>query len=194
MIQNPQILQRVVAEIEAADKNKMLSTPVVTLEETTQLPYFMACVRETLRRDAPAQTILPRLVSSSGYRLPNGMFVPEGAQMGASPYIIHRDEAIFGPEPDKFRPERWIPSEGGPDVTTASIKRMERFGMWWGYGDRECAGKYYAEMEMQKLLVELFRRFDIQTACKPGGPRFKHKRWAVGMFWGQKLLFRRRNK
>jgi len=73
--------------------------------------------------------------------------------MGASPYIIHRDEAVFGPEPDKFLPERWIPGEGGVDVTTTSIKRMERYGMWWGYGDRECAGKYYAEMEMQNYLL-----------------------------------------
>ena len=76
--------------------------------------------------------------------------------MGASPYIIHRDEAVFGPEPGKFLPERWIPGEGGVDVTTTSIKRMERYGMWWGYGDRECAGKYYAEMEMQNYLLNCF--------------------------------------
>lgn len=180
-----------VDEILAADKAGRLSSPVVSYDETTQLPFFMACIKETFRRDAPAQTILPRLVSDPGYHLPDGSYVPKGVQMGASPFIIHRNTEVFGENPDEFRPSRWLPGEGGPEVTEASIKRMERLGMWWGYGDRECAGKYYAQMEMQKLLVEMFRRFDIKTPALTG-PRFTHKRWAVGMFWGQRLLFSRR--
>jgi hypothetical protein len=25
-----------------------------------------------------------------------------------NPYVVHRDEAIFGKHPDEFRPERWL--------------------------------------------------------------------------------------
>jgi cytochrome P450 len=25
-----------------------------------------------------------------------------------NPYVVHRDEAIFGKDPDEFRPERWL--------------------------------------------------------------------------------------
>ena len=149
----------------------------------------MACIKETLRRDAPAQTILPRIVSDPGYELYDGKaYVPPGTQMGASPYIIHRDESIFGSDPDVWQPKRWIAEESGLSRQDhdAYVKRMEKYGMWWGYGARECAGKYYAMMEMNKLVVEMLRRFDMRTAP---GTHYTHLRWAVGMFWGQKLIF-----
>ncbi|KAI1498354.1 cytochrome P450 monooxygenase [Biscogniauxia marginata] len=193
LLTHPEAHARIVAEIEAADRAQKLSSPVVSYDETTQLPFFMACIKETLRRDAPAQTILPRVVSQPGYELFDGrVHVPPVTQMGASPYIIHRDEGVFGTDPDIWRPERWIQEESGmcPKEHDAYIRRMEKYGMWWGYGDRECTGKYYAQMEMQKLCVELLRRFDIKAPVLDR--RFTHARWAVGMFWNQKLIFQQR--
>jgi cytochrome P450 len=193
LLTHPKACARIVAEIQEADRAGKLSPGVVMYDETTQLPFFMACIKETLRRDAPAQTILPRLVSQPGYDLYGGeVHVPAGTQMGASPYIIHRDEAVFGAESEKWKPERWIQQESGmgPKDHEEYVRRMEKYGMWWGYGDRECAGKYYAQMEMQKLCVELLRRFDIESPKT--GRRFSHERWAVGMFWNQQLLFKAR--
>ncbi|KAI0175292.1 cytochrome P450 [Pestalotiopsis sp. NC0098] len=197
LITHPSAYARVVSEIQAADAAGKLSHPVVSYDETVEhLPFFMACIKETLRRDAPAQTILPRLVSAGGYALPDGrggsVYVPAGAQMGASPYIVHRDEAVFGADADAWRPERWIQAESGlgPREHERYVRRMEKYGMWWGYGARECAGKYYAYMEMQKLVVEMLRRFDVESAVPE--KRFTHARWAVGMFWNQMLTFRER--
>lgn len=200
LVTHPQAYARVVAEIQAADAAGLLSHPVVAYQETVDhLPFFMACIRETLRRDAPAQTILPRIVSQGGYELPDAdqpggsVYVPAGTQMGASPYIVHRDEAVFGADADVWRPERWIQAESGiddPKEHERYVRRMEKYGMWWGYGARECAGKYYAYMEMQKLVVEMLRRFDVESAVPE--KRFTHARWAVGMFWNQMLTFRER--
>ncbi|KAL9086499.1 MAG: hypothetical protein Q9165_007115 [Trypethelium subeluteriae] len=190
LLTHPIFYDRVVSEIQAADRANKLSKPVVLYEETTRLALFMACIKETLRRDAPAQTILPRLVTQPGYELFDGQtYIPAGTQMGASPYIVHRNEAIFGKQPEQWRPQRWIQEESGmsPKEHEAYVRKMERYGMWWGYGDRECTGKYYAQMEMQKLCVELLRRFDIRSATPER--RFKHARWAVGMFWNQQLIF-----
>lgn len=186
VISQPEVRMRVVAEIRAADEAGLLSKPVVSYDETLKLPFFMACIKETLRCDAPAQTILPRLVSDGGYRLRDGTYIPGGVQIGASPFIIHRDPSVFGSEPDLFQPSRWLPGEDHEWATDANIKRMERLGMWWGYGDRECAGKNYAQMEMQKLCVELLRRFEIRKAA---GTAYTHARWAVGMFWNQQFHF-----
>jgi len=191
MLQHPEICGLLIAEIDAADNDGKLSHPVVTYEETTKLPFLMACVKETLRRDAPAQTIIPRVVSSPGYQLTPNIFIPASASMGASPYIIHRHVPTFSPSPELFQPSRWIPGEGIPWATPKFTQNMERLGVWWDYGDRECAGKSYAQMQSQKLLVELFRRFNISGA-PPGVERFKHERWAVGMFWEQRLLFQER--
>lgn len=180
-------------EIQIADRAGQLSQGVVMYDETTQLPFFTACIKETLRRDSPAQTILPRLVSHPGYDLYGGqVHVPPGTMMGASPCIVHRDEAVFGAEPEKWRPERWIQDESGmgPKEHQEYVKGMEKYGLWWGYGARECAGKYYAQMEMQKLCVELLRRFDIR--CPTAGRRLSQEKWAVAMFWNQQLIFKAR--
>ena len=193
MIQHPDVLRRVQQEIDTAQTGGKLSIPVAAYEETIHLQYFMACIMETLRRDAPAQTILPRIVSKGGLWY-NGIFIPEGTEMGASPYIIHRDPHIFGGDPCEFRPERWLESP-------ARSALMEKYGMWWGYGGRECVGKNYAMIEMQKLCVELCRRFDMRSAGAVRdnkgkgslvGGRYRHDRWAVGMFWGQGIVFSER--
>lgn len=193
MIQHPHILRLIQQEIDLASARGALSSPVATYEETTRLPYFMACIMETLRRDAPAQTILPRLISKGGLWY-DGVLIPEGTEMGASPYIIHRDTHVFGADPSAFRPERWLEDP-------ARAARMEKYGMWWGYGGRECVGKNYAMMEMQKLCLELCRRFEMRSAgalegegvdgrrTLDEGGRFRHEKWAVGMFWGQGIVF-----
>ncbi|KAI9687302.1 MAG: hypothetical protein M1822_002345 [Bathelium mastoideum] len=192
LLQHPDALSRLVDEIRSAERHGQLSSPVVSYDETLKLDYFMACVKETLRCDAPAQTILPRLVSQPGYFFYDGStFVPGGAEMGASPYIVHRDESIFGPKPSEWVPGRWLEGQMPHEKTGAAfdayVRRMEKYGMWWGYGDRECAGKFYAQMQTQKLCVELLRRFDIKPTLNR--KRFTHKRWAVGMFWDQHLQF-----
>ncbi|KAI4123902.1 MAG: hypothetical protein LQ347_005956, partial [Umbilicaria vellea] len=124
MIQHPHILRLIQREIDLASARGALSSPVATYDETTRLPYFMACIMETLRRDAPAQTILPRLISKGGLWY-DGVLIPEGTEMGASPYIIHRDTHVFGVDPSSFRPERWLEDP-------ARAVRMEKYGMWWG--------------------------------------------------------------
>ncbi|MCJ1356205.1 MAG: hypothetical protein MMC33_006199 [Icmadophila ericetorum] len=182
VLQHPEVYRRLVNEISSAETHGVLSSPVAQYEEILTLPYFTACIKECLRRDAPAQTILPRVVPDSGLHLPDGSFVPPGTEVGASPYIVHRDENYFGEHPERFIPERWL---GRPE----DVQRMERYGMWWGYGDRECAGKYYALMEMQKLCLELFRRFEIRSE---GQKRYIHEKWAVGMYWNQDLAFKER--
>lgn len=192
LVHSPIAYRRVVAEIDSAARELRLSHPVATYDETCQLPYFLACLRETLRRDAPAQTILPRVVSKPGYHLYNGtVFVPSGAHMGASPFIIHRNARIFGPEPEAWKPERWLPGKESSGLEGAEheayIRRMEKYGQWWGYGDRECAGKFYGYMEVQKLLVEILRRFHIRGV---GG--YRHEKWAVGMYWDQGIMLERR--
>lgn len=78
----------------------------------------------------------------------------------------------------------------GPSEHHEYVKGMEKYGLWWGCGARECAGKYYAQMEMQKLCVELLRRFDIRYPT--AGRGYLQERWAVAMFWNQQLIFKAR--
>jgi len=89
-------------------------------------------------------------------------------------WTVHRDASVFGPEPEKFRPERWLKS---PE----DAKNMDRYNLAFGHGPRICVGKVYPTwesfidvqnislMEMQKLIPTLFRRFrfELVDAKKP---------------------------
>lgn len=182
VIQNPSVYMRLQAEIDDAEARGLLSQPIATYGETCKLPYFMACISETLRHDSPAQTILPRLVSKAGI-FAHDRFIPGGTEIAASPCIIHCNTKTFGEDANVFRPERWLEDP-------KKRERMERFGMWFGYGDRECPGKNFAYLEIHKVCLELFRRFEIQTV-KPETP-YRKDRLAVAIFYDHWLLFKKR--
>ncbi|KAG8532440.1 uncharacterized protein KY384_002317 [Bacidia gigantensis] len=212
---SPRIYHLLTSEISQAAN---LSSPVATYEETLSLPYFSACVAETLRFEAPAQTILPRYVPQGGLMW-KGRLIPSGTEMGASPFIIHRNRAVFGDDADCFRPERWLlPDDDDDDNTRLEnaatspnpnpnsqksetrrqalhrTKTMEKYGMWWGYGTRVCAGKNLAQMQMRKVCLEVLRRFDVRAVLDGEGKAFRHERWAVGMFWDQRMVFEERER
>lgn len=143
ILQRPQVHSKVLAEIEACE----LTSPVVQFDETTRMPYFMACIRETLRIAPPTPIILPRYVSSGGMFV-NDIWVPPKTEIAANPYLIHRDERIFGENPDVFRPERWLED-------SAQIKLMDKYDFAWGYGSRKCIGKSLALLDAQKFCVQV---------------------------------------
>ncbi|KAL2022953.1 hypothetical protein VTK56DRAFT_4168 [Thermocarpiscus australiensis] len=67
---------------------------------------------------------------------------------------------VFGPDGDLFRPERWL--EAG-EAGAGEMRRVAE--LVFGYGRSGCARKMIALLEMNKVLVELLRRFDFQLAC-----------------------------
>lgn len=84
----------------------------LNLEKLTNLPYLNGVVDESLRLGTPFPG-LPRVVPEGGSVL-DGVFVPEGTIIGVPAYTqeIHPDN--FWPEPEAFKPERWLPGGLGP--------------------------------------------------------------------------------
>ena len=147
LLANPSILSRLVAEIDEFDAKKRLSSPVASYDETCAMPFFMACVQETLRLEPSASLILPRYVPRGGMVL-GGHLVPEGAEIAANPYVIHRDGTVFGPDAELFRPERWLKE---PE----NIKMMKKHFFAFGYGSRKCLGKNIAMFVSQKFCLQV---------------------------------------
>ncbi|HTR75179.1 MAG TPA: cytochrome P450 [Solirubrobacterales bacterium] len=132
LIRHPDKLARLRAEIEAG-------------EDT----YLAATIQETLRLRPVIVGVLRRLtepVELGGYRLPAGMTAMP------SIHLIHRDPTIY-PEPDRFRPERFL--ENPPGTYT-----------WipFGGGVRRCLGAAFAQLEMQIVLQELVVRRVVSPA------------------------------
>lgn len=112
--------------------------------------YLDAVVKEALR----IRPVIPgvgRVVRGEPFRL-NGYTIPEGVEINPSIRMIHRRGDLY-PEPDAFRPERFL-GDGAPDTYT-----------WlpFGGGTRRCLGASFALMEMRVVLRRVLER----TALRP---------------------------
>lgn len=136
-----------IKELDTAAKEGRISSPCVTFDEARQLPFFTACVRETFRF-SPSTTQFPRYASEGGLVL-NGQFVPAGTSVSASPWILHRNQDMYGADADMFRPDRWL------EASEEKLQLWDKYDFRWGYGARKCLGKNIALMEMYKATVQV---------------------------------------
>ncbi|MCJ1314433.1 hypothetical protein MMC25_008115 [Agyrium rufum] len=154
---NPTIQAALVAEIEGFESAGALSSPVASFAETSRVPYFMACLQETLRLSPPTPVALTRKVGMEGLCLSARQkgregkvyYLPERTEIGANPYIINRDTSIFGNDANEFRPERWLKADAD------QVKSMNKALFTWGYGIRDCTGKGIAKLVLQKLCLQV---------------------------------------
>jgi len=144
---HPLALARVRAEIEGAQANRVLSTPIQYEETRLQLPFMAACIKEGLRILPPAPQILARIVPEGG-KVIDGYFVPGGVDVTSHAYIVQRDGAFYGEDATDFKPERWMVSE-------KRTFELEAAQLSFGTGARGCMGKDVAMMELYKLLPEV---------------------------------------
>lgn len=147
ILQDPSAYTKLLAEIDGFERNGQISSPVVSYEETAKMPYFLACVQETLRLSPSVSMILPRYVPSGGLFI-DGIWLSEGTEVAANPYVVHRNRDVFGMDADVFRPERWLEDP-------ARVRQMNKYFFAFGYGSRRCLGKNLALFEAQKFCVQV---------------------------------------
>jgi cytochrome P450 len=109
IVTRPHVTRKVREELEAAEENGDLSTPILYEETRTKLPYFVACIKESLRLDPPATNLFARTVNKS--QIIDGHLVPPGTDITSNAYVVQRDPELYAPDPLAYRPERWLESE-----------------------------------------------------------------------------------
>ncbi|KUJ24271.1 cytochrome P450 [Mollisia scopiformis] len=147
IIRNPQVYQELEKEIEILEVQGLFSCRVVSYADVQCMPYLSACILEASRICPPVPVLLPRRISKGGVRL-NGIYVPEGAEVGASPPVINNNELVFGPQTDISRPERWM-----GDAENISV--MKRYLFSWGWGSRKCVARSLSLMETSKFCAQV---------------------------------------
>ncbi|KAI1763974.1 cytochrome P450 [Hypoxylon sp. FL1150] len=155
LLASPFAFFRLREEIDKAVSEGRISAPI-QVEEAKGLEYLQAVIYEGLRINIPFSGMAMKEVPPEGDMI-DGKFIPGGTRIGWNLLYIQRSQAIFGPDADVFRPERWLDVD--PEKHREMISVVE---LVFGYGRWGCSGKSVAFMELNKVYVELLRHFDFQ--------------------------------
>jgi cytochrome P450 len=117
----------------------------IQLRSIMSAPIATAVMAESLRLAPPVWVAPRRAIEDVEIA---GVVVPTGAHVLVSQYASHRSARFF-PDPDTFRPERWV--EG----FEAALPRGAYFP--FGAGTRKCLGDQFALLESHIILMELAR-------------------------------------
>jgi cytochrome P450 len=131
IFRTPCVYTKLTAEIDAAVKAGLLSTPHIAYNEASKLPYLVACIKEGIRMHPITGVSFPRHAPQAGCMV-GGYYIPGNTRIGVNPGVIHFDKSVFGDDAETFRPERWIEGDAN---------RMDGFIMQFGMGARTCLGK-----------------------------------------------------
>jgi cytochrome P450 len=112
----------------------------ILLETLRLYPVF-----PRLARAARQDTVLP-VGGGPNQDLP--IFVPKDTIAVLHYYTLHRDKAVFGPDVEEFRPERW-----------KTVQPSTWEFMAFGGGDRACLGQQKVLVEATYVLLRLAKRF-----------------------------------
>jgi cytochrome P450 len=119
------------------------------LQNGSNEEYLDAVVLETLRLRPVIVVVVRRLVEPMEL---GGRVLPAGVNVAPCIYLMHRRPDVY-PDPDAFRPERFLET---PPGTYTWIP--------FGGGVRRCLGAAFAQMEMAIVLRELVARRTIRPA------------------------------
>ncbi|KAI1772662.1 cytochrome P450 [Hypoxylon cercidicola] len=170
LLTHPSTLVKLRAELDEAAAQGNLSK-VATWKESIALPYLNACFKEAGRIHPPFGLHLERIVPPEGLEV-CGKTLPAGTIVGMNAWVVHRDPEVFGPDPDAWRPERWL--EGDKE----HIKRMDASLLTFGAGHRTCLGKHISYLEIFKLVPTLLQAYDIELVDE-GRAWTVQNRWFV---------------
>ncbi|MCW5735065.1 MAG: cytochrome P450 [Enhydrobacter sp.] len=118
--------------------------PDADLAAWMRLPYLDAVVKEVLRL-WPVVTDINRVLAQPMQL--DRYVLPAGTTIAASSAILHYDPDLY-PDPDTFRPERFIGRRFGPHEYLA-----------FGGGERMCPGSHLAVFELKIVLATLLTRY-----------------------------------
>jgi cytochrome P450 len=151
ILTDAEVLRRLKTELKSAIPDPSEIPPLHKLE---RLPYLSAVIKEGGRMVPGQFARMVRIAPEEDLRC-GQWTIPRGTSVGMSTWIQHNEHTLF-PEPEKFRPERWLtPRDGGNAV-------LERYLVPFGKGTRNCLGINLAMAEMYLTLALLFRRFEFE--------------------------------
>ncbi len=128
--------ERILAELDSAG-------------EPAELPYLAATIKEVLRLRPVVPAVGRKLVAPMEI---GGYLLPAGVMVAPSTYLTHRLPAFY-PEPDAFRPERFLGKKPDPYAWLP-----------FGGGIRRCLGMAFALYELEVVLATVLKSVRMRKA------------------------------
>lgn len=153
--QHPAVYETLMAELESADPDPLA---------LYKLPYLTAVCNETLRLYGPAMLTFGRQTEAPVSLL--GQEIPAGTALAGSIYLTHRDPDLY-PEPERFRPERFLERNFSPYEFIP-----------FGGGSRRCIGMALAQLEMKLILATILLGVKLEHRS-PSAPLKPQRRGAL---------------
>lgn len=144
--------------------------------------YLRAVIEETMRMSPSAPGHAWReqdraSVAAGEPFIVDGHLIPPGTQVATSLYSIFHNEAYF-PDSYEFRPERWLAPDANKKDSAADraeagqqhdFTANRRAFVPFSTGDRACAGKPMAWLEMRLTIAKTLWYFDFERAPGEAG-------------------------
>ncbi|KAG2177943.1 hypothetical protein INT43_003190 [Umbelopsis isabellina] len=147
---NPQIQEKIYEET-CAVFGPVMDDSTITSEKLSQLSYIRAVYQETMRL-YPAVVFIP--VHANDNIMADGQIISAGSEMWCNVRGLQMNSEIF-PEPEKFKPERWLEIEVGSQNT-----RLHNFpNLSFTLGPHSCLGKSLALLELRLAIAHIVHHF-----------------------------------
>jgi cytochrome P450 len=135
-----------------------------------------AVIKETMRLHAPFPTGFPRTVAAGAETaIPNlPAPLPVGTVVSANPYVLGRATALWGPDADAWKPDRWLGDDG-------ERKRLDDRFVVFGKGARGCVGREIAMMMLTQAVRAVVARWDVRAEGELRGSSFLEMQYSACM-------------
>lgn len=158
----PEVQERAQKEIDAVVGDSRSPT----FEDESSLPYIRAIAKELLRLRPVTNIGSPHY--STKDIIYKDFFIPQGSVICLQQYPIHFDEVRY-PEPEKFKPERYLDHPHDSGYYAAAADPYERDHFSFGAGRRICSGVHLAENSLYITIAKLLWAFDVRPPHSADG-------------------------
>lgn len=194
VLNSKSVYSKLLEEVDAAYA-RVGDAPLLEWAEAQKLDYFQAALRESMRLRPGVGVDISRLVPPGGAEI-DGARYPGGVSAAFNAWVLHRDEEIFGPDVETYRPERWLDKDKAKNMDrfmfqvrkrTNSLRvcrvdllrtRVMANGQQFGGGSHLCLGKNLALLEINKVVPFLLRNYHFELV-HPGVPLKHHTTFFV---------------
>lgn len=153
---HPEVQMRLREEVRA-NLPSIDDTETVTAASLDKCHYLHAVCNEVLRVYPPVPVTMREAGRDTSIL---GQYVPRGTKVILSPWAVNTATSLWGPDADKFNPDRWM----GPGKANSGGAESNYAFLTFLHGPRSCIGSAFARAEFACLVAAVVGRFEIKNA------------------------------